>query len=224
MLLIELNIMKITIIIWAIFYTSIAFITNSAANTEVEKTTSKTAMDIIDPPQISALNIILGTLSSLKELKKHNQATIENVRTLIKIKLLSNVDISTATELSLKQHWNKLNPSQKSIFQQYIIQSLIKDYVNIFIAYDKLDELHITVNPKVKRQNNRAIVNLTVRINNNVKPMILTLKMIQNNQWRIYDVAFSGVSLIKNYRAQFNSHIRRKGLESLIVKIAEKIK
>jgi phospholipid transport system substrate-binding protein len=48
--------------------------------------------------------------------------------------------------------------------------------------------------------------------------------MIRSSKWRVYDVVFSGVSLIKNYRAQFNSHIKRKGMDSLIAKIIKKMK
>jgi phospholipid transport system substrate-binding protein len=40
--------------------------------------------------------------------------------------------------------------------------------------------------------------------------------MIRSSHWRVYDLVFSGVSLIKNYKAQFNSHIKRKGMDSLI--------
>jgi hypothetical protein len=48
--------------------------------------------------------------------------------------------------------------------------------------------------------------------------------MIRSSHWRVYDLVFSGVSLIKNYKAQFNSHIKRKGMDSLIKKINKKIK
>lgn len=212
--------MKITIIIWVILYTSIAFAINKPNHTPTLETPN--IAKITNSPQMSALNIIQNTLSSLKTLKKHKQVNIEEVRALIKTELLSNVAIDTATKLALKKHWNTLTSSQQSLFQQYIIQSLIKDYANIFIAYDKLDDLQIVIDPKIKRQDNKAIVKLIVSINNNAKPIILTLKMIQTDQWRIYDVVFSGVSLIKNYHAQFNSHIRRKGLESLVAKIMKK--
>lgn len=212
--------MKITIIIWVILYTSIAFAINKPNHAPTIETPN--IAKITNSPQMSALNIIQNTLSSLKTLKKHKQVNIEEVRALIKTELLSNVAIDTATKLALKKHWNTLTSSQQSLFQQYIIQSLIKDYANIFIAYDKLDDLQIVIDPKIKRQDNKAIVKLIVSINNNAKPIILTLKMIQTDQWRIYDVVFSGVSLIKNYHAQFNSHIRRKGLESLVAKIMKK--
>jgi hypothetical protein len=39
--------------------------------------------------------------------------------------------------------------------------------------------------------------------------------MIYSQQWRVYDVVFSGISLIKTYKAQFDSHIKRKGIDSL---------
>jgi phospholipid transport system substrate-binding protein len=47
--------------------------------------------------------------------------------------------------------------------------------------------------------------------------------MIRLDHWRIYDVLFAGVSIIKNYQAQFNSHIKRKGMDSLVKKITEKL-
>jgi len=52
----------------------------------------------------------------------------------------------------------------------------------------------------------------------------ISLKMIRSSQWRVYDVVFSGVSLMKNYRAQFDSHIKRKGIDSLVAKTLKKIK
>jgi ABC-type transport system involved in resistance to organic solvents, auxiliary component len=63
-----------------------------------------------------------------------------------------------------------------------------------------------------------------ITINDDPKPLIISLKMIRSNQWRVYDVVFSGVSLMKNYRAQFDSHIKRKGINSLIAKTIKKIK
>ncbi|MEO1940603.1 MAG: ABC transporter substrate-binding protein, partial [Candidatus Thioglobus sp.] len=55
------------------------------------------------------------------------------------------------------------------------------------------------------------------------KVVLITLKLIRDDRWKIYDVIFSGVSVVKNYRAQFNSHIKRKGLNSLIKKITLKV-
>ena len=180
--------------------------------------------EIIDPPGTAALNIIVSNLSSLKELRKNNIASVENIEHLIKVKLLPNIAIDISTESALKKHWHKLNSQQKIIFQTYIVQSLIKDYAGILGAYDQLDSINISVDPKIRRKDNKAIVKLIIHLGDNPKPINVSLKMIRSSQWRAYDLVFSGVSLIKNYRAQFNSHIRRKGIDSLVSKISKKIK
>ncbi|MDC9715348.1 MAG: ABC transporter substrate-binding protein [Gammaproteobacteria bacterium] len=179
--------------------------------------------DIIDPPNTAALNIMLGALSSLKELRKQNKATLENVRTLIKIKLLPNIAMDVSARLALEKHWNTLNNQQQYIFQQYITESLIRDYAGVLGAYERLDSINISVNPKVKRKGNKALVKLLIAFNENPNPFKVTLKMVYSDRWRVYDLMFSGVSLIKNYQAQFDSHIRRKGIDSLIKKTINKL-
>ena len=34
--------------------------------------------------------------------------------------------------------------------------------------------------------------------------------------WKVYDIIFDGISLMKNYRVDFREHVSSKGVESLI--------
>jgi len=214
------NILALTV-----FYVNFALAADVTPSTpNPAKIINSPVAEIIDPPGAAALNIIVNNLSSLKALRKQNKASIENVEHLIKVKLLPNIATNIATELTLKKHWLKLSDQQKLIFKAYIVQSLIKDYAGILGSYEKLESVKITVDPKIKRKGNKAIVKLVINLGDNPKPIHVTLKMIRSNQWRAYDLVFSGVSLMKNYRAQFNSHIRRKGIDSLVSKISKKIK
>jgi phospholipid transport system substrate-binding protein len=43
------------------------------------------------------------------------------------------------------------------------------------------------------------------------------------NQWLIYDVSIEGVSLINNYRTQFNSIITQSSYENLVKKLKDKV-
>ena len=217
--------MKRLVIILAIFHLNIAFAIESMLPVlNPVKIMNDSVADIIDPPHTAALNIMVNALSSLKELRKQNKDSTENIETLIRIKLLPNIAMDVSTELALKKHWPELSAKQKLIFQKYITQSLIRDYAGILGAYENLNTINIAVDPKVKRKDNKAIVKLIVNLNNNPKPINITLKMIRTSKWRVYDVIFSGVSMIKNYRAQFNSHIKRKGIDSLVAKTLKKIK
>ena len=215
---------RLTIIL-TIFHLNIAFAMDSMSTMpNPAQMINESVVDIIDPPNTAALNIMVNALSSLKELRKSGKATTENIKTLIKIKLLPSIAMDVSTELALKKHWGKLNHDQKVIFQRYISHSLMKDYAGILGSYKKLDSISISVDPSVKRKGNKAIVKLIVTLNNDPKPINITLKMIRSKQWRVYDLVFSGVSLVKNYAAQFNSHIKRKGIDSLVAKIVKKLK
>lgn len=91
------------------------------------------------------------------------------------------------------------------------------------VTYDNLDSINVSVDPEIVRKDNRALVKLRITFNDDPKVTIVSLKMIRSNRWKVYDVVFSGVSLVKNYRSQFKSYIRRNGLEALIEKISNKL-
>ncbi len=216
--------MKKIITIVAIFFINSTFAASS--NTEKDNTTNEVAqsvIEIIDPPGAAALSIIVDSLSSLKELKKHNQSTIENIKALINVKLFPHLDINTALKISLKGYWEDLDFKQRQVFYKYIVQSLVNDYAAILVTYDNLDSINVSVDPEIVRKDNRALVKLRITFNDDPKVTVVSLKMIRSNRWKVYDVVFSGVSLVKNYRSQFKSYIRRNGLEALIEKISNKL-
>ena len=212
--------LKTLLIILSILSTNVALATDANIN---HMPANNIIADIIDPPNSAALNIMISALSSLKELKKQNKASKENVEALIRLKLLPNIAMGVSTKIALDKHWEKLNIQQKQFFQHYISESLIQDYVGILSSYERLDTIQITVDPNVKRKDNKAIVKLNITINNDPKPVVITLKMIRLNTWHVYDIVFSGVSIVKNYRAQFNSYIKRKGVDALIKKSKKKL-
>ena len=179
--------------------------------------------DIIDPPGSAALNILVSSLSSLKELKKQNKGTIENIETLIRLKLLPTLDIAYSTQRALDNYYDDLTDSEKQLFETYIIESLIKDYVGILGAYQDLDSINISVGKNILRKDNRANVPLIISFSDNSQPVEVALSMVKTNSWKIYDVTYSGVSLIKNYQAQFGSMIKRKGKDFLIGIITKKV-
>lgn len=203
---------KMLLIIGSIFSMNMALATNNILS-----------LKDANSPSTAVLGIFENTLSSIKELRKQQQTTPENIRALMKEKLLPNIAIEVSTQLILKKHWHNLDDQHKQIFQNYIIKSLIKDYSDVFSSYDKFDNVKISAAPNIKRRDDKAIIKLFINLDNEVKPIHVSIKMIYSKQWRVYDVVFSGISLIKTYRAQFNSHIKRKGLDSLTDKLLKKL-
>ncbi|MCH9645489.1 MAG: ABC transporter substrate-binding protein [Proteobacteria bacterium] len=211
---------KTALIILSILQMNFAFAQSEAPKIPIDK---KEVIEILDPPGTAALNIMLSALSSFKALKKSEQASIDNTTSLVKIKVLPFIDLQTSTQIALKDHWDQLNIAQRQLFINYIEHSLIKDYVGMLYSYKDIDFVEIALQKKVLRKDNKALVKLEIKANPQSKPSLITLKMIRDERWRIYDVVFAGVSIVKNYNAQFSSHIKRKGLDSLIQKTLEKL-
>jgi phospholipid transport system substrate-binding protein len=212
------------ITIVAIFFLSFTVAaSNNIEQTKNSEELAKSVIDIIDPPGTAALKIILDSLSSLKELKKHNRSNLKNIRALILVKLFPYLDINSALKISLKGYWEDLSVEQRKIFYKYIVHSLVNDYAGILATYDNLDNINIAVDPNIIKKDNKAIVKLRITFNDDSDITVVSLKMIRSNGWKVYDVVFSGVSLVKNYRSQFKSYIRRNSLEALIDKISKKI-
>ena len=46
----------------------------------------------------------------------------------------------------------------------------------------------------------------------------------KNDTWKVYDVVIEGVSLIKNYRSQFNDILNKETPEQLLKTLQEKVK
>ena len=67
-----------------------------------------------------------------------------------------------------------------------------------------------------------AIVKTVIISDQNKMPVDYSLKK-KGDQWRVYDVKVEGVSLIKNYRTQFNDILRKEKPEQLIERLNEKV-
>jgi phospholipid transport system substrate-binding protein len=46
----------------------------------------------------------------------------------------------------------------------------------------------------------------------------------RKGQWKVYDIQFFGVSAVRNYRAQFNSLLRKETPDQVIERVRERIR
>lgn len=172
-------------------------------------------------PASSAVLILSTALDDLGALK--DKKTSKSIKDFINTKIVPHLSIETSAKFALKDHWDKFNDFEKKTFSRYIERSLSRDYVSFLSSYNSENGVLIKANSPAKIQNNKAIVPITVLINGSSRPISITLRMVNDGSWKIYDVIYKGVSLAKNYRLEFNSHIRRKGVPSLIKKINKKL-
>ena len=65
-----------------------------------------------------------------------------------------------------------------------------------------------------------AVVQTTVSLNNG-RELALDYRMHNpRDHWRVYDLSIEGISMVSNYRAQFNKVIRESSYEALVTRIS----
>lgn len=149
-----------------------------------------------------------------KELKHSEQKRRQALKKTISLVF----DYSEMAKRSLGKHWNQRTPTERKRFTDLFASLLENSYAS-----------------KIESYNNEKIVYLKEVIDGDyaeVKSKVVTAKrdeftldyrmLNQNGKWMAYDVVIEGVSLVSNYRTQFNKIITNGGYSELVKKLEVK--
>jgi len=119
---------------------------------------------------------------------------------------------------SLGQNWNSLTTEERDSFVSLFASLIEQRYIGKIDAYS--NQKVIYKNQRVR--NNKARV-YTALIDKDMEiPIDYSLQMSQG-KWLIKDLKIENVSLIANYRRDFNSIIRKEQFAGLVEKITEQL-
>jgi len=119
---------------------------------------------------------------------------------------------------ALGRHWKTCTIQQKQEFTQLFTEILKDAYLVRAERYRGQDIVYI----RERVRGNRSKIQ-TNFITGDGKKIAVTFNMIKiNESWKIYDVIIEGVSMVSNYRSQFNSILTKSSFEELIQKMTEK--
>lgn len=149
-------------------------------------------------------------VDSAKEIKK------EKLR-LIYDRMFDDVELSRRT---LALNWNALNIPQRQEFVQLFRQVLEKAYVDKILSYT--DEKIVFDKESTLSENQSEVL---TRIVTSSKTIPISYRMImKEGMWKVYDVVIENVSLVQNYRTQFNDILAKNTPEQLIETLRKKVK
>ena len=158
-------------------------------------------LDVLRDPKLKA--------ESAKEIKK------EKLR-LIYDSMFDDVELSKRT---LAKNWNNLSVAQRQEFVQLFRQVLEKAYIDKILAY---------TNEKIVYDRESTISGNQVEIQTRVimasKEIPISYRVIsKDGAWKVYDVVIENVSLVLNYRTQFNDILAKNKPEQLLEILRKKV-
>ena len=174
----------------------------AGAPLDTVQTNVNKVLDVLRDPKLKA--------ESAKEIKKEKLEAIYE-------QMFDEVELSRRT---LGGNWNKLNPAQQQEFIQLYRQILEKAYIDKILSYTNEK---IVFSKENMLSNNQAEVQTKVITSSKEIPIFYRV-ILKDGTWKVYDVVVENVSLVQNYRSQFNSILAKNTPDQLLEILRKKVK
>ncbi len=160
---------------------------------------------------------VLTSIRGDKDLQAGNQAKIKE---LIEGKLAPHFDFTRMTSLAMGRNWRSATPEQQKQLTDQFRTLLVRTYSGALTSYrdNTIDYKPMKMNPG----DTEVTVRTEVR-RPGQQPVSIDYSMEKAPEgWKAYDIIVAGVSLVTNYRDEFNDIIKTSGVDGLVKTLGDK--
>ncbi len=145
------------------------------------------------------------------------EKTREEVRkSMVKERIVRWFDLQEMARRSLASHWTKRSVEQRKDFVELFGDLFVESYTTLVV--DHLGDQQVTyLSEKIDGRD--TIVNTKFLSKRNEPTFVDFALLRRGNAWVPYDVVIDEVSIVGNYRTQFDKIIRDKSYEELVKKM-----
>jgi len=167
-----------------------------------------------EAPDAMVKRVSQEVLTIIKSDPKVQAGDQARIREVVETKLLPNFDFERLTALAKGRNWRQATPEQQKQLVEQFRTLLVRTYSGALTQYR--DQ---TMDYKPLRADANA-TEVTVRtevVRQGQAPVPIDYSMAKAaSGWKVYDVIVGGVSLVTNYRDEFNEQIKSGGIDGLI--------
>ena len=182
-------------------------------------------------PFVGVIYLFLAVPLSAGAPSDQTRATIEKVLTILKDPVAKSerrerlrqviypsFDFAEMAKRSLGAHWQRRNPTEQQEFVKLFTDLVESSYVDAIESYN--GEKVVVANEKQDKDFAEVNTKITTKKG---EEFAIDYKLHQaSGSWTIYDAVIENVSLVNNYRSQFNRVIAKSSYEDLVTKMKEK--
>jgi phospholipid transport system substrate-binding protein len=173
-----------------------------------------------ESPDQTVKRVSEETVQAIKADPKIIAGDPARIREVIEQKLLPNFDFMRMTALAMGRNWKQTTPEQQKRLADEFRTLLVRTYSNALTQYR--DE-KIEVRPLRADANATEVTVRSEVVRPGRPPVQIDYGMTKTPQgWKAYDVIVGGVSLVTNYRDEFNEQVKAGGVDGLIKTLADK--
>jgi phospholipid transport system substrate-binding protein len=128
-------------------------------------------------------------------------------------------DFTEMARSALGYHWRQLTPQQQQEFTRVFISFIENSYLAKINQYSGQQVQFLG---EQKDGAEYAVVKTSL-VQEGKDPISIDYRLLnKNGQWKIYDVTVDAISIIANYRNQFNRVMNNQGYDKLIADLKAK--
>lgn len=158
----------------------------------------------------------------LKDPNYKNPTTRLSVRNKIENEVRKVFDFSEFSLRTVGANWKTFTATQKEKFNDAFANLLLATYLDKIDGYN--GEKVVYKGEIISSQGDRAEVQTMLDLSDGRDIPILYRMMLKSNTWVVYDVLIENISLIKNYRAQFQDLLMKNNPEELTQRVEARAK
>ena len=131
-------------------------------------------------------------------------------------------DFPTMSQWILGVNWRKASPDEQKRFIDLFTRLLEHTYMSKIESYTGEYGRENVRYAQERQEKDKALVNTFIVTKSAEIPVNYKL-ILNNGQWRVYDVVIEEVSLVRNYRSTYSEIVNREGFKGLFAKMEQKI-
>jgi phospholipid transport system substrate-binding protein len=144
---------------------------------------------------------------------------INKLYDLVEREILPLVDFKSMSKLILGKHWKKATADQRSAFIAAFRNLLVNTYTKSLKQYANQNIKFFPSRTKIKDKYATVYSEFVPGNGQRNVPVIYKLRRDKSGVWKAYNLEIEGLSVVKNFRTDFNSEINANGLDALIARL-----
>lgn len=171
-------------------------------------------------PDLVVSQTVDEVISILSDASLKGEAKKEERRKKIRAAISKGFNFEAMSKRSMGKYWKKRTPAERKEFTELFRKLIEGSYISKIEGFTKEKILY----EKARTKKNISIVKTKIVLSKGTEIPINYRLMKRGDRWSIYDVTIEGVSLVRNYRTQFSSVLRKKPYSALVEQLKAKIK
>jgi phospholipid transport system substrate-binding protein len=168
------------------------------------------------------LDKIRVTVDDVMDIIANKNLDEQQRRTQIRQAVLKRFGFDEMAQRSLGQHWRTLTPQQRQEFVELFTDLLERSYINRIENY-KAGPQGVRY-PKEDITGDQAVVHTEIMVERDPQPATVDYHLLhKDGDWKVYDIVIEGVSLVNNYRTQFNTIMLKDSYAGLVKQMRTKL-